>query len=535
MLFIAGCAAMGPPGGGPEDKTPPEVLGSNPAPGTTGVSPRADIEIFFSEPVDAATLEASLFIAPTQTERPKVKVHGQRAVIVLPDSIPEVGALTVTIGSGVKDIHGNALASSFSLAVTAGERIPTGQIAGRVYSDAALQGVIVGAWTSHAREEVRPDTLLAPYLTQCGADGYFKLEYLPEGSYRVLAWGDRDGNRKYAPGVDLLALPPFDLTIIEDSVATISLWAAKRDTAEAIPAYASAPDQRHLTVRLTRPPGALLPRFLADAIVKDSLGEDLQVLTGWVDPLDSAKLVFFTATQDSGVNYAVFFQGDTSELSFSASSVPDTSRLKLMQFSPLQGARDAGAQPEGQLVFDDALKEAPSSEAVILMKSDSFRVAVDLHWDAANRISWKASEIVGSGERVKLNVNVGLINDRCGNAGADSIFIIAFETADPATLGSIAGRVSGGDGSDLRVAAKPLDGAKKVAKTALGLNDGTYVIEGLVPGRYIVWTWLDRTKDAHLTLGDLTPFSFSDPFVFHADTLTVRARWQTGGIDLKLP
>jgi len=526
---------MGNPGGGPEDKTQPEVTGSNPAPGSTLVSPRSKIEIFFSEPVDPATLEASLFISPTQTERPKVKVHGRRAVITLPDSIPSYGALTATIGAGVKDLHGNTLKSSFSIAITAGDRIPTGNIAGRIYSDGAISGLIVGAWTSHNREAVRPDTLLAPYLTQCDVNGYFKFEYLPDGNYRVLAWGDRDGDRKYAPGTDLLALPAADLNVLADSIATLSLWASKRDTTEAIPAYASASDQRHLAVRFTRAPGIRLQHVLANATIKDSLGYGLQVFSSWVDPVDSTKLIFFTAIQDSVAKYTVSFQGDTTELPFNGSTSPDTLRLKLSTSTPKANSRDANPRPEGDLAFDDALMAVPPDSAIILMKSDSLKVPLEFIWEAPNRLRWKAAEEVGTGVQCKLNVNLALFKDRSGNIGADSIFSIAFETSDPTSLGSISGHILNGDGRNDWVAAKPLEGVKKTPKTAHSASDGAYEIVGLEPGRYVLWTWSDRSKDARLTLGTLTPFKFAEPFAFLPDTLTVRARWQNGSVDLKLP
>ncbi len=526
---------MGPPGGGPEDRTPPEVMESTPLSGSVKVAPDATIKVLFSKPVDQASLENALFISPPQSKPPKVKIHGSRATIILADSIPRNGALVLTVGTGVRDLHGNPLKTSFTVALTSGEHIPGGKITGRVYATDAVQGVLVGAWETHDTAAVRPDVAPPLHISQTDLDGRFSLDYLPAGTYRLLCWDSRAGDRKYAPGVDRLGICWKDVELEADSVRSLNLFTVKRDTLELAPAYVSAPDKQHLVVRMNKPVGSALNRFLTSISLTDTTGRVLSVRTSWMDPSDSSKIWFLTDPQDSSREYRASFAGDTSGFTFTGSSLSDSAGPKLSSSFPKSGERDTPALAAGWVAFDDALESAKFADFVSLTIYDSISAPIEVAWAGANVIGWKVLKPLEVGTRCKLSVVLSGLHDRQGNVGADTTWSATFSIADPALMGSIGGQVQGADSLTVLVGTRSIGGFRSKERTATAKPDGSYTIEGLDPGRYVVRSWVEREPDGVYTEGGLNPLLYSEPFAFRPDTVTVRARWESGGIDIILP
>ena len=63
-LAAAGCARVGPPGGGPEDTTPPEIVSTEPADGATEVTRDASLRLVFSEDMDRVSAERAFSVEP---------------------------------------------------------------------------------------------------------------------------------------------------------------------------------------------------------------------------------------------------------------------------------------------------------------------------------------------------------------------------------------------------------------------------------------------------------------------------------------
>jgi len=325
------------------------------------------------------------------------------------------------------------------------------------------------------------------------------------------------------------------MVAFEDTLDWCSLWAVKRDTAEALPAYALAPNQSHAVVRFTRPVGKRLPYFLANAVMSDSTGNPLKIVLGWADPTDSSRLVFLTETQDSLAHYELRFAGDSTELRFAGAVIPDTVGPRLVLFTPKPSSREAAATPAGWLAFDDALTGPPADGVISLTKMDSIAVPIRTEWEAVNVIRWTGLEEVGPGVRCKISAALGEIRDRAGRASADTVWSAGFETADPTALGSISGRVRAQKGRPIIAAARQTGGFRSAPKQVPVGDDGAFKITGLEPGRYLVWIWFDLNNDAQFTPGEMDPFTFAEPFVYYTDTLTVRARWESGGVEIRAP
>ncbi len=57
----------------------------------------------------------------------------------------------------------------------------------------------------------------------------------------------------------------------------------------------------------------------------------------------------------------------------------------------------------------------------------------------------------------------------------------------------------------------------------------------VVEGKYGLDAFIDSDSNGRYSPGTARPLTAPEPFVRYLDTLRVRARWETGGVILKLP
>ena len=223
VALLLGCAKVGPPTGGPVDKEPPRILSHYPESDALEVARDTEVEIVFSEPMNREQTEAALFTSPVGPLQ--LSWHGPRLRIFMP--LAEERTYVLTVGTGARDLRGNALTKSFTLAFATGSQLDQGLVRGRVYQDhQPVAGAHVWAYDLGTFSgEVGLDE--PSYQTQSGADGGYEFVRLAPGHYRVLAF--RDANRNALPDADeWLALPASSVEVGEEEVLAGDLALVRR-------------------------------------------------------------------------------------------------------------------------------------------------------------------------------------------------------------------------------------------------------------------------------------------------------------------
>ena len=64
---------------------------------------------------------------------------------------------------------------------------------------------------------------------------------------------------------------------------------------------------------------------------------------------------------------------------------------------------------------------------------------------------------------------------------------------------------------------------------------GPFIFNRVAEGRYLIDGYLDLDKNGKYSYGKINPFEYAEPFYYNTDTLRVRKRWETSGINIKLP
>ena len=537
-LLLCSCAKQGFPPGGPVDKTSPEVVSTSPACNSTGVSPQTPIEVTFSERMDRESVQEAIYIFPV-LERPPELNWKSRTLFIKPlQRFFSDRTYVVTIGSGAQDQQGNPLAKPYSFAFSTGSRIDLGEISGKVTTPAGLQPrAFVWAYRLEPEKEPDPDKGDPDYITETDGEGNYFLRFLSPGVYRVFAFLDKDGDRKYAPEQEPLAVPPTDATLSDsaDSVQMTDLFPMVRDATRPQLLRVEVPDRIHLELTFDEPVDISVAEI---AIV----GEDtLSTLAKYILPGEETKVHLLTEGQQSG-EYKVFLDGisdlsgnplaaPSENLVFRGSPVADTTASKMVSISPEHNARNVPLEQPIEITFSEAMSESIPEESLYFPEQSPVG---KLLWKNPVTLQFSPSEPWQGARKYCFGLSLPLLRDYAGNVPSDSVCSFCFTTVNKDTLGFIAGEI---DTDVLDSEAKvylrlhKTDGAEEYHFKAP--REGKYLTGGVLPGTYFVWAFWDKNGNGKQDYGRSWPYQPAEPVVSFPGTVWVRSRWTTGKIDLK--
>lgn len=231
VLFTA-CAKMGRPDGGWFDETPPHVIGSTPADKSCGVKSRK-VEILFDEFIKIDNPSEKVVVSPPQLEQPEIKGQGKRIVVELQDTLKDNITYTIDFSDAISDNNeGNPL-GNYTYTFSTGDHIDTLEVAGHVLKADNLEpvkGILVGLYDDLADSAFKTKPMLR--VSRTDEDGRFVIKGVAEGSYRIYALQDADGNYMLSQKSEMLAFnnntyqPTFKPDMRQDTIWRDSLHIA---------------------------------------------------------------------------------------------------------------------------------------------------------------------------------------------------------------------------------------------------------------------------------------------------------------------
>ncbi|MBR1889557.1 MAG: Ig-like domain-containing protein [Alloprevotella sp.] len=201
-LLVVSCANPGTgPDGGPYDETPPTILSVSPPQGTTSIGKKQKIIITFSEPIAVENVSEKVTVSPPQQEVPEIKINGRRISVQLQDTLRENTTYTIDFSDAITDATEKNPLGNYTYFFSTGENIDTMEVAGNVVDAETLEpvkGVLVGLYSEQS------DTVFKsrPFdrVARTDDDGRFSIKGVAEGTYRIYALFDMDGDFKYTRG-----------------------------------------------------------------------------------------------------------------------------------------------------------------------------------------------------------------------------------------------------------------------------------------------------------------------------------------------
>lgn len=199
------CASEAVPGGGPPDKTPPDLIASSIQSGATLIPLDQDLRFSFSENLNTDAAEKSITIFPLSEDIASVYVKGKNIMISPVIAWDPDVVYTIILGKNISDYRGNGLPQPLQFSFTPGENMPENRISGKI------SGLKTGttAVISISRKTSHPDSILLnpEFYTQSGPEGNFVFEHLPLEKFNVAAYIDLDKSNSFKAKFDGVCVP----------------------------------------------------------------------------------------------------------------------------------------------------------------------------------------------------------------------------------------------------------------------------------------------------------------------------------------
>ncbi len=273
LLIAVACAVIQPPPGGPEDKTPPHIVGIYPAPDSASVSRDAGIRVTFSEKVDEATFKDRIRLYPP-VAFDRLKVKGEVLEISFAEQLPET-TIVVLIAGGYKDWHNVANKENLIFRFSTADSLLGGEIEGRVLfkREPDSTGVVkIFEIVSDSAISVKTD--LESRISFAGRDGGYGFRALPTGDARFIVWAFSDKNKdgEYADGKEFAAFYPDTITLTPSRPRAEEIFIDIIDPNEPGIVSGSVLNETELNLLVTVRFDPLLPGESALVVIADSTG-----------------------------------------------------------------------------------------------------------------------------------------------------------------------------------------------------------------------------------------------------------------------
>jgi hypothetical protein len=347
LLVLAGaiaCASASPPPGGPEDRSPPRLVGVTPDSNAVNVRDR-NVTFQFDETINdrgsgAQELDNFFLVSPSDGN-PRVSWHRSRIDVRPRDGFRDNTAYIVTLLPGFSDLRGNLSRTGASVVFSTGPSIPPNRITGTVFDWAAERPA-----ARALVQAVTPDSVL--YLAQADSLGRFTVGPLPPGSYLVRAIIDANSNRA------LDRSEQFDTArVVAPQTTPLELLTIARDTLP--PRIASVAPVDSVSLRVT------FDRYLDPAQPPPATGFRL------VGPDSAAVPITGVLTPQAEAAEMQARQQADADSARRADSLagkplpPRTTIAELLARRPNQGAKPSAAPPYSALLLRIARPLAPNT------------------------------------------------------------------------------------------------------------------------------------------------------------------------------
>ncbi len=562
LLFLSRCAIDIPPTGGPEDKTPPRVVAVFPDSGALRVQTNK-LRVCFDKYIVTQSLRNALFFSP-RIDDYEVESDGKEAEITLYEPLKPNRTYACTITKALTDTRGNSLAQSFTFAFSTGSTIDSGMISGVVYSaeNRFIKGATVFAYFIPEGDTLFADTLNSSrtqpdYIAQTNENGQFQLSFLKNGSYRLFAIIDKNQNLLFDSG------EPFAIPF--DSVYTgrtnVRLRLTERDTSRIELQSANSYTSHRIALRFDRnlvSDSLTIENF---SVIDSTTRSPLRLYDFYTNLEGNRELIYLVCdslikervygVQVFHVQDAFGNRADTLVSSFVGISEPDTARatIQLTFADSAKGILERDPpSPRGRRLpveFSLPIDRTSLPNAFRLFKGND-TLELDFLFRDGRRVELKPRSDFELGAWYRIDINHRNILDARGRKTLDTLIQLHFQIAGKDLFGELEGELlidSVFQSSKQFALRLELIGEKKfypqVVLTPTPQRIAKFKFSNLPEGKYFLSSFIpsdsvEVSPFREWDGGSLKPFRPSEPFFISLDSLRIRKRWTTDGIQFRI-
>ncbi len=197
IILAASCAKMSSPAGGPRDKQPPVIVKCEPQNGQTNFRGNK-ITITFDEFVTLDKINEKFMVSPPLSKRPVISRKGKSVVIEYDEDLRDSTTYTFYFQDAIRDLNESNPIDNYQFVISTGPVVDSLSVTGNVMSAFSLdppENTLVLLYRDHSDSAFIKS--LPDYITKVRATGYFRIDNVKEGKYRIFALKDADNSKNF--------------------------------------------------------------------------------------------------------------------------------------------------------------------------------------------------------------------------------------------------------------------------------------------------------------------------------------------------
>jgi hypothetical protein len=210
----------------------------------------------------------------------------------------------------------------------------------------------------------------------------------------------------------------------------------------------------------------------------------------------------------------------------------DTTSAKLLSIIPPDNSKDVDYDSDIELNFYYPVDSISLKDNFILLSPDSSHITGKWEFKSILNPHFIIDTLLEKNVVYQIQINLNKVKTIFGDSLGDSLLVSIFNTKDWSQLGEIAGTVNSNNPEYQKaiIWTLPLRGSGYF-HTSAKVNR-KYLIQFLPEGLYRVYAGMDINENGKINKGRGLPFEYSEPFRVLSDTVKVRKRWTTEGVNI---
>jgi hypothetical protein len=197
FVFLASCARMSAPAGGPKDEAPPVPLKSKPINYSTHFA--ADkIIVQFDEFIVLKNVNQELLVSPPLPEKPGIKLRGKNLLIHINNQLKDSTTYNFNFYNAIVDLNENNPLTNFQFEFSTGpvfDSLYVGGVLSNAFDYKTEPSIFVMMYEQF--NDSIPRTQIPDYVAKTDADGRFFVTNLKNKPYYIFGLRDMNNNMKF--------------------------------------------------------------------------------------------------------------------------------------------------------------------------------------------------------------------------------------------------------------------------------------------------------------------------------------------------
>jgi hypothetical protein len=188
---------MSAPSGGPRDKKTPVAMKSIPAYGASNFKDNK-VVITFDEYVVLDNIADKFMVSPPMKVKPKILIKGKNVEVDFNEKLKDSTTYTLYFQDAIKDLNEGNVLQNYQFVLSTGAVIDSLSVTGNVFNafnlnvpEKTLALMYRNLYDSAVVKQ------LPEYITRVDPDGYFRIDNVRPGNYRLYAVKDLDNSKNY--------------------------------------------------------------------------------------------------------------------------------------------------------------------------------------------------------------------------------------------------------------------------------------------------------------------------------------------------